>query len=147
MEMNVYETGPMVDCVSVDLGRVYAESGREFMALLQFGGQVHHSGCSASLVDGEWRRVPHEPTTYPVVTLTPFGGGPMSTYAAASLIEAARKGRGFLIASLYDGVDVMFGAQAIQALAAAIEKAIPATSGSFAARWLACAAEPDHVPF
>ncbi|PSL83752.1 hypothetical protein C7T35_15325 [Variovorax sp. WS11] len=145
--MNVFDTGPMVDGISVDLGRMRAESGREFLVLLQYGGQVHHSGSSSSLVDGKWVRVPAPPTAYPVITLTPDGGGPRSTYAAASFLEAARAGEGFLIASLYKNVDVDFDAASVSALAAGIERAIPASTGSFAVRWLAVQAEPDYVPF
>ncbi|MGJ7490212.1 hypothetical protein [Variovorax sp. ZT4R33] len=147
MELNVFDIGPMVDGISVDLGFIPDAAGTRYMVLLQFGGRVPSTIRTASCVDGLWvKNPPPPPRTHPVVTLAPAQGGPRATFDAAGFIENARCRLGFLMCNLWDdGKVISFSAEDMAHLGAAIEQAIPEPLGGFEVRWVPVT--DDGLPF
>ncbi|MGJ7484323.1 hypothetical protein ACSFA2_03640 [Variovorax sp. LT2P21] len=147
MELNVFDIGPMVDGISVDLGRLPDAEGNDYLVLLQYGGLVCSSCTSAGIVNSVWAKSPPSPPDrQPIVTLMPLGGGPRATFAAAGIVENARCGLGLLMCNLRGVGDVTtFLAADIRHLAARVEQDIPDVVGGFVVRW-----EPaidDGLPF
>lgn len=147
MELNVFDIGPMVDGISVDLGFLPDANGRRYVVLLQFGGKVYPTVRISSCVNGVWvKNPPPPPTTHPVVTFAPAQGGPRATFDAAGFVENARCGLGFLLCSLWDdGKVISFSAKDIAHLASRIEQEIPEGLGGFVVRWVPTV--DDGIPF
>ena len=141
--MNVLEIGPMVGGGAVDLGVFSDTTGRQYVALLQYGGEVPAQGSSASKVDGQWVKDPPWPSAkHPVVTLMPTTGGPRGTFAAAVIVDLARCNARFDIPSLWpDEGATQFPAQAVACMGAQIERLLPDTAGRFLTCWIAPDAE------